>query len=433
MNREIGGGWTIGLVVVCLFGLDCPADDFSTTNREALPHFWRAAEEKQRPVTVLSFGDSMADSYRSPSCYLMGKLEARLGTAGYSFNNYRNQIYIQASNGTTVVPASPLWFTDHLSVPPGGSVAWQNQTSPGGVQCDQAGIFYVRQPQGGLIALLVSTNGGPWGTNLLLDGYSPAPVGVYTNVDLAPNLHRLRADGLTGTNYILGPQVLMAHTNGVHVSFIEQAGIPVSLVTNVPLAIRTPVFAALKPDLIVWHMKEEIAPLADWLQECEHWWTNAWPECDVLYVGTPWTLYDNTDTRTPDQNRVVRAEALRLGRAYVDLMQPGVSYNWLVAQGLISADGVHPTNAGGQWGANLIWNDMNFFALGLPRELSLEWTNCVAQIGFATAPGATYSLQSSTNLQTWLTELAVPGTGGYHSTNLVPAQPQGFYRLRLTP
>jgi len=76
---------------------------------------------------------------------------------------------------------------------------------------------------------------------------------------------------------------------------------------------------------------------------------------------------------------------------------------------------------------------MNLFALGLPRDLSLALTNGMAQIGFATAPGATYSLQSSTNLQTWLTEFTVPGTGSSQLLNLNPAQSQGYYRLRLTP
>jgi len=114
-------------------------------------------------------------------------------------------------------------------------------------------------------------------------------------------------------------------------------------------------------------------------------------------------------------------------------MQPGVSYSWLTTNGLLLPDGVHLSNAGGQWGANIMWNDMNLFALGLPRDLSLKLTNGVAQVDFATAPGATYSLQSSTNLQNWFSELTVSGTGSYHSTNLIPVQPQGFYRLRLTP
>lgn len=432
MNRGKCRYWMIGLVVADLARLGCLADDFSSTNREALKHFWRVAEERQRPVTVLSFGDSMADSWRSPTYYLMLKLEDRLGGVGVALNNYQNRAAYQLLNGATAQVATEIWFSTYLSLPPGGGGWWLSLNPVAGQLCDEAGIFYVRHPQGGDFALSVSTNGAPWATNLILDGYSPTPVGCYTNLHLALDRHRLRVDSLSGTNYVIGPQYLQAHTNGVNVAFLDYGGIALWQVTNVPAAIRDPIFAALKPDLLVWHMKEEALPLAAWLNECENWWTNACPDCDVLYLGTPWTLYDDTDTRTRDQNQVVRSVAVSRGRAYVDLMQPGINYGWLVTNGLISNDGVHPTNEGGQWGANILWNDMNFFALGLPRELSLALTNGLAQVGFATAPGATYSLQSSTNLQTWWDELTVPGTGSYQSTNLIPTQPQGYYRLRLT-
>ena len=433
MNSGRAVRWAVS--AVWLFTLAVSAADYSTTNREALSRFWKAVEENNRPVTVLSFGDSMADSYRSPSFYLMVKLEARLGTAGYSFNNYRNKIYIQRTNGTAIVGPSSLWFTDHLSVPAGGSVSWLNETAAGGVNCDDAGIFYVRQPQGGVFSLLVSTNGGPWGTKLVLDGYSPTPIGVFTNLSLSPNLHRMRVDGLSGTNYILGPRVLLSHTSGVHVSFLDHPGIPIDYVTNVSLSIRNPVFSALKPDLVVWHMKEQILPLASWLDECENWWTNAYPDCDVLYIGSPWTIYDNTETRTLDQNQVVRSEAVSRGRAYVDLMQPGINYDWLRTNGLISIDGVHPTFAGGQWGANIIWNDMNFFALRLPRQIrrprKLSFGRI--QISFVTAAGATYSLQSSSNLLDWSPEITMAGSGNPFSTNWPLTHPRKFFRLQLTP
>ncbi len=376
----------------------------------------------------------MANSYQSATYYLMLQFEERLGTAGYALNNYRNKLMAQLTNGAAFLPDSAIWFTQHYYVPPTGGVWWENYGSAGGIVCDEAGIFYVRQPQGGLITLSVSTNGGPWGTKLVLDGYSPTPVGAFTNVNLSPNLHRIRVDGITGTNYLIGPQLLMAHTNGLQVAFMDQPGIPLYTVTNVPLSIRALVFAALKPDLLIWHMKEPIEPLPSGLAECESWWTSACPDCDVLYIGTPWTLVDtNGGTVTLDQNRLVREAAVNYGRAYVDLMQPGISYDWLRTNGLISADGVHLTPAGGQWGGNIMWNDLGLFALGLPRRLSLELTGGLAHVTFPTASGATYTLQSSTNLQTWSPELTTPGTGADCSTNLTPTSPQRFYRLSLTP
>lgn len=417
-----------------LWAISCAATDYSTTNREALAHFWQAAEGKARPVTVLSFGDSMANSYQSATYYLMLKFEERLTPAGYALNNYRNKLMAQLSDGAMFVQDSAIWFTSHLYVPSGASVWWENQASVGGVACDQAGIFYVTQPLGGDFTLSISTNGGPWTTKLLLRGFSAEPMGHFTNVALAPNFHRLRVDAVTGTNYIIGPQLVLAHTNGLQVAFMDQPGIPLYTVTNVPISIRAPIFAALKPDLLIWHMKEPIEPLPSGLEECESWWTNADPDCDVLYIGTPWTLIDtNGGTATLDQNRLVREAAVNHGRAYVDLMQPGISYDWLRTNGLISSDGVHLTPAGGQWGGNIMWNDLGLFALGLPRRLSLELTGGLAHVTFPTASGATYTLQSSTNLQTWSPELTTPGTGADWSSNLTPTNPQRFYRLSLTP
>ena len=66
---------------VWLLALTCLGSDYSTANRDSLSHFWKTAEAKTRPVTILSFGDSMADSYRSITFYLMQKFEERLGTA----------------------------------------------------------------------------------------------------------------------------------------------------------------------------------------------------------------------------------------------------------------------------------------------------------------------------------------------------------------
>lgn len=421
-----------GLALLWLSLVPCAAVDYSTTNREALSRFWDAAEAKARPVTVVSFGDSMAESYRTATFYLMTKLEGRLGIAGNSLINYGLRLLPQMVGGSTLLYNTTNWFTAHWLLPPGGGLWWENYFSAGGLYCDQIGLFYVRQPQGGLITLSISTNAGTWSPQLVLDGYHPTPIGAYTNIALPRNLYRLRVDGLSGTNFVIGPQALDTQTNGLHVVFMCQPGLPLYGVTDVPTAIRAPIFAALKPDLLVWHMKEPIEPLLSDMEECENWWSNSAPECDVLYIGTPWAVTDTTNTWTTEQNQIVRGVAVNHRRAYVDLMQPGNSYDWLRTNGLIS-DGIHLTDAGGQWGANIIWNDMNLFALGLPRQLSLMMTGGLARVAFPTAPGATYTLQSSTNLQDWLTEMTTPGMGSVIVTNLPASAAQRSYRLRLTP
>jgi hypothetical protein len=409
------------------------AEDFFTINRAALDNFWIAAESKERPVTVLSFGDSMADSYRSPSYYLIRKLEDRLGTAGCALNNYRNRAMYQLTDGATTEAVTPIWFSTYFKLPAGGGVGWESQLFTGGNLCDAVGAYYVRHPQGGSLALCLSTNAGPWTTNLILDGYSPTPVGCFTNLNLPLNRYRLRLTALSGTNYVIGPQFLQAHTNGLHIAFMDYGGIALSQITNVPAAIREPIFAALNPDLLIWHMKEDgSSTTSNRMETCENWWTNAAPDCEVLYIGTPRTIYDTTNTVTADQNRIVRATAVRHGRAYVDLMQPGGSYESLTNHGLLYSDGVHLSTAGGQWGAEIMWRDMNLFALGLPRSLTLQPTSGLMSVSFRTATGAVYGLQTSTNLTDWVPLLTVNGNGSTQVTNLQPVGKQ-FFRLNLTP
>ena len=339
-SRSRGMGWwrtwvVLGVTLV----IPSLAQDYSTTNRDALGHFWTAAEQKQRPVTVVSFGDSMADSYRSVTYHLMNKLTERLGTAGYSLINYGNTALVNVTNGAFHLFSGEYWHAYYTGVPAGGAVWWENQPTPGGVYCDQAGVFYVAQPSGGQFRLSLSTNGGPWTTSLVLDGFNPTPVGHFAKLTLPPNRYRLRVDSEVGTNYIIGPHALMTQTSGVHVVFMDQGGIPLGAVTNVPLAIREPIFSALATGSA--RVAHEGADglgsgTSNRMEECERWWTNSAPGCDILYIGTPWVALDTNSTTTLDQNAIVRNIALNHHRAYADLMQPTFSYQWLLTNGFMS-------------------------------------------------------------------------------------------------
>lgn len=408
-------------------------EDFSTTNRQQLARFWQLLESKSRPVTVLSFGDSMADSYRSVTYYLFRRLEERFGTAGYSLNNYRNTLGFYYTNGATYLPASNRWYVQNYLLPAGGGMWWENEASSKGLFSDQVGVFYLAQPEGGLFTLSVSTNQGPWGTHLTLDGYSATPVGRYTNVVLAPNWHRLRVDGLTGTNYFLGPQALLRSSNGLHIAFTDGPGISLTGVTNISRAIRDPIMAGLKPDLLIWHMKEPAdAGLVEQMKECEDWWRTTNPEGAVLYIGTTWTVYDNDGSvLTTDFNRIIRNIALAHNRAYVDLMQPAISYDWMFANGYI-LDGVHLTPAGAQWAMNVLWNDLNFFALGIPRHLSLQKLGEELRVTYPTSTGVSYTVLSSANLQSW-SPLTNTSGNGQMQIHALPAHDNGFFRLQLRP
>jgi hypothetical protein len=129
---------------------------------------------------------------------------------------------------------------------------------------------------------------------------------------------------------------------------------------------------------------------------------------------------------------VVRNIAVQFGRAYADLMQPTISYDWLLTNGFI-VDGTHLNSAGGLLCANIMWDDLGFFALGLDRRVHLEQVGSQWQISYNVSTAAVYRLEFSTNLSEWQ-PLFTNATGqGLFSTNLTANAPCGFYRLGLSP
>jgi hypothetical protein len=269
-----------------------------------------------------------------------------------------------------------------------------------------------------------------------LNGYSPTPEGHYTNFDLPLNFYRLRVDGQTGINIIIGTQTLDTHTNGLQAVFAYYGGIALSQVTNVPLAIRIPIFKALSPDLLIWHMKEPISPLRQCMVEDEQWWSNAVPNCAVIYIGTPYASADTNaaTASTVDQNTIVRSVAVDYSRTYMDCMTPSASYDWLLAHGFM-ADETHLNLQGSQYLANFMWNDLGFFALRVNRQIQLYLDNTRTYLNWPTTNGISYELQNSSNLSTWNPIYSVPGDGltkAYTNQNFFTTGPQ-FFRLRLTP
>jgi hypothetical protein len=410
-----------------------PAHDLTTTNREALRNFWAATGQNSRPVTVLSFGDSMANSYRSITAVLMERLATRLGVAGYSFNNYQNNSNANWTNGTEVLEPGSFWFSTAYQVPPEGSLWWTEEWSPGGLMTDLLGVYYVAQPDGGTFTLSVSTNTDPWATLLTVDAYAPEAEGRFTNVAVSLDLHRLRIDGQTGTNIILGPQLLNSQSSGINIAFTDYPGIGVDQVTNVPLAIRGPIFRALAPDLLIWHMKEDGSEdTRQRLIECEEWWSNAVPNCSVLYIGTSYVYEDTTSTWTLDQNTIVRSVAVDYGRTYMDCMTPCNSYWWMLTNGFMW-DGTHLNQPGSQYLANFVWNDLDLFALGTPRTLTIQPGEAQVNLSYQTSPSILYTVETSPDCACWQPLFTLPGDGQPVSTNCAATADSAFFRLRLQP
>ena len=426
--------WVVSAALfLCIAGLvrSAFAQASTTTNSQMLSHFWSAVETGQKPFTVLSFGDSMADSFSSISYVWIRKLDDQFGHAGYALNNYRNRLLIQASNGARLAAPSKFWFTDHLELPAEGAVHWDSQYG-GGVSATRLGLYYVAHPHGGEMELSVSTNLGAWTPKLTVDAQSADLQGRYTNIDLTLNTYRLRVVSKSGTNYVIGPQAVNMQTQGLQTVFADKGGIHLGHVTNVPLSIRVPIFAAIKPDLIIWAMKEDEPDLTHpRLIENEKWWAQAVPNADVLYIGTPWTIKDTTNTIASVQNELVRSIALTYNRAYVDCATPAVSYEWMVAQGYM-ADVIHVNIAGSTYRASWGWNELGLFALRQPRTLWIRPLQNEFKLGFGTGTNATYHVESSTNLVDWTETLSLKGTGGLQEATVAEPHSAAF-RLRLTP
>jgi hypothetical protein len=347
-------------------------------------------------------------------------------------NKYKNAVLQpQLSNGARLVAPSKFWFTDHLEVPVDGEVYWES--SPvGGVAATRLGLFFVAHPDGGLLDLFVSTNLGPWTLKLTVDAYAQEPCGLYTNIDLSLDKYRLRAVSKSGTNYIIGSQTLNAQSSGIQAVFADQGGVHLGKMTNVSLNIRTPIFRAINPDVIIWAMKEDGVDITlPRLVENEAWWAQAVPNANVIYLGTPWTVKDTTNSGTADQNNLVRSIALTYNRAYVDCATPAVSYEWIAAHGY-TTDGIHLNLAGSTYLANVGWNELGFFALRQPRSLSISSGAAGVKLGFRTGTNATYHLETSTNLVDWTDQFSQAGTGGLWEGAVSDPNPRVF-RLRLTP
>ena len=417
-----------------LFPCRLPAGDLSNTNWDKLQHFWKATDQTNRPTTVVSLGDSVADSYRSIPFVLMGRFGGVLGFAGYAMNNSWNTLLLQTTNGTIIYHGpTEYWFTTQVYLPTGGGLWWESQANAGGILSDKAGLCFASQPGGGDILISISTNGGPWAPLLTVSGYSPTPLGHYTNIALALDYHRLRVDGLGGTNIIIGPQLVNSQSAGIVAAFTDEPGISLQNITNVPVTIRGPVFNGLAPDLIIWHMKEDGTDATrQGLIECEGWLSNSVPNSDVLYIGTPYSAIDDTTNWTIGQNTIVHSIAVQYGRAYMDCMNPSISFDWMQAMGYM-ADNTHPDLSGSEYLVGYNWNGMGFFALGAPQSLSIQRSNGMALVSYLTAPGIQYGLETASDLRNWQSLLTVQGDGSKVSAALVLTNAFQTFRLHLRP
>jgi hypothetical protein len=413
------------------------AAELTSTNLDRLTHFWRTFEAAERPVRVLAFGDSLVNQYQSLQTPLFNRFAAKAGRAGYSLPDRFNSLSATLAGTTAYAGITTNWWSWHFSVPPGGIVWWTNQADPQfSVLCDEVGVFWIARPEGGEFTLSASVAGGPWSTLALVDGTAAAPTGRFTNFPVARARYQLRVDGLSGTNLLLGPHFFDRQVAGVCPAVLAMNGVNLNQVFAVPTNILGPVFAALQPDLVVWHMKEimDIGPaaLSNGLVRFEALIRATAPQADLLYIGTPYEQRDLTNHVTEQQNHLVRFAALRDGRAYFDGMNPCVSYHSMTNLGYL-ADVVHPNNTCYAFLADALYREAGFFALRVDRRLDPRWVGGRFAVDWRTTNALSYTLQASPNFTQWSDLLTVAGDGAAKSYTNAPGTPApNFYRLRLT-
>lgn len=352
----------VNMMLLLVFGVVLPghATDLDTTNTQQIGNFWQAVQQGVGPVTVMAFGDSVSDDYRSIQRVLFNRLQHELGINGFSPQIYTGSTWLQVQGGAQRVPPTTHWWADHAMVPPGGSLCW---ASP--VAFDCIGLSWVSQPDGGGFSLSVLSNGATaWTPLAILNGHSDLPVGHHTNIGLAKGFYSMRLESMEGTNLIVGMRHLDRSSRGISPVFLSKDGQSLDALFQTPTNILYPILTGIDPRLVIWHMKElPDATFSNRLHDLEALWKTGVPNGDIVYIGTPFSMNDLTAGTTPTQNRLTREAAVRSGRAYVDCMNPCVSYPWMARRGFLY-DGIHPSDACNAYLANMVfWPQLRLTAL----------------------------------------------------------------------
>jgi hypothetical protein len=412
------------------------SNDLSSINTDQLARFFAAVEQGTGPVTVVAFGDSLQAPWRSFGRHLGSRLQDLIGRAGIGLASQTPNLALSQLLGeATITGPDTNWWMGYYLVPANGAVIWSNQThTSGSLLADQAGLHYMAAPGGGAFSLSVSSNGGPWTTAQIVDAVSPQPEGRLAQVSLPLGYYRVRADGLSGTNRILGPELVNSQSRGLKTVYMARDGCNLNQILSVPSSVLGPVLTHLQPTLIHWHMKEYAdigsTSLSNRLRDLEALWRSAAPQADVIYLGTPYEQRDTTNRWSETQNRIVRQAAQRDHRTYLDCMTPFVSYDFMVNNGYLD-DGVHPSNLCYTRMAEIAWKELGFFALKVDRRLRGRALEGRHLLEWPSVAGITYTLESSPDLSAWWPRLTVAGDGSWLTCTNTLASP-ALFRLRLS-
>lgn len=422
---------SVALLVRTSFAQSTNALLLYSTNLDLAQPLWQKLDASNSFVTVLAFGDSMADSSKSIQLESFNRMQPAFGASGASIDSW----WLMSAGVSFIYAADSNWWAPHAILPPNEFIHWDRWTEP----CDRLGLYWVAGPGGGLINVSVSTNHEAWsGTLFTVDGYSPTPVGRYTNFSLVRNTYRLRVDGVSGTNVIIGPENLDTKLPGVHVAYMARGSAYLGEIFQVSTNILYPILSALNPDLVIYHMKEVVDPggvtlFSNQLITLETIWKACVPNAAIMYIGTPYDYRDQTWERAGLENLTLRHAAVRDHRIYMDCMTPCVSYQTMTNLGYFdTAFDVHPNAKCNKLLADLIWKQLGWFGLRLDRKLTAQREQGGAVLKWNSATNLTYRLEQSSNLFSWTGVSTQSGTGLVCAwTNTLNTSP-AYFRLNIT-
>ena len=156
----------------------------------------------------------------------------------------------------------------------------------------------------------------------------------------------------------------------------------------------------------------------------------------MTYIGTPFEQRDTTNDFTRRQNKIVRDHAIRHGRGYFDGMTPFLSYESMVANGYLD-DAVHPSFACYVRMAELAWEELSFFAIGVERRMEGLVMNGKPSFRWNAVPGVRYLLEMSSDLRSWAATGPAVRVNQASIHTWTPTESPGgersFFRLSVLP
>jgi hypothetical protein len=359
------------------------------------------------PVKILCIGDSMSDvgyNYPSISKALMSQMRDAYGDGGQGLDGWdlggnRPEIINRpVPAGFFFGITATLYPGDHINSIQGGTNYYNDRSGwlPDHPY-NRAGLFWYSFQGGGSFKVGITNLLTRMAdrTEIVLSSYSPLPAIHYTNWPVSPSGRlALWATGITGTNYLIGPE--MANTNsGVEAYFFSRGGGGLTQWLSLGTNLLGQLWSAVSPDLVIYHAKDcgpppDLPPdkqiISSTFTSFLSTLTNT--TRNIIVVGTP--PAGSFDVENAVQNEAEKSVADANEFGFVDLYSGFSDFTKNQAAGMMY-DQTHPSESGAVIWANEMARQLGFDGLithaALIRgdHIILEWS---------TIPGHDYQVES---------------------------------------